>query len=108
MSGGPSPPINQWKTLDKDLGRVVHLEQATAALARPMVSIGISLVFVMVCGLAAFVLSGHGSGTLIIVAAAVFGVSVRSDCPACVIEWVIVSIMDSGHLEVGHGRDEGS
>ena len=24
------------------------------------------------------------------------------------IEWVIVSIMDSGHLEVGHGRDEGS
>jgi len=35
-------------------------------------------------------------------------VSVRSDCPACVIEWVIVSIMDSGHLEVGHGRDEGS
>jgi len=35
-------------------------------------------------------------------------VSVRSDCPACVIEWVIVSIMDSGHLEVGLGRDEGS
>ena len=73
MSDGPTPPINQWKTLDKDLGRVVQLEQATAAVARPMVSIGISLVFVMVCGMAAFFLSGHGSGTLIIVAAAVFG-----------------------------------
>ena len=35
-------------------------------------------------------------------------VTVRSDCPACVREWVIVSIMDSGHLEVGHGWDEGS
>lgn len=30
-------------------------------------------------------------------------VSVRSDCPACVKEWVIVSTIDSGHLEVGDG-----
>jgi len=37
-----------------------------------------------------------------------YTVTVRSDCPACVREWVIVSIMDSGHLEVGHGWDEGS
>ena len=34
-------------------------------------------------------------------------VSVRSDCPACVMEWVIVSTMDSGHLEVGDGEEEG-
>jgi hypothetical protein len=27
-------------------------------------------------------------------------VSVRSDCPACVMEWVIVSTIDSGHLVV--------
>ena len=73
MSDGPTPPINQWKTLDKDLGSFVLLEQATATIARPMVAIGISLVFVLICGLAAFGLSGHGSGTFIIVAAAVFG-----------------------------------
>ena len=35
------------------------------------------------------------------------GVSVRSDCPACVMEWVIVSSTDSGHLEVGDGGEEG-
>lgn len=34
-------------------------------------------------------------------------VSVRSDCPACVMEWVIVFTMDSGHLEVGDGGEEG-
>jgi len=33
-------------------------------------------------------------------------VSVRSDCPACMMEWVIVSTMDSGHLEVGDGGEE--
>ena len=35
-------------------------------------------------------------------------VSVRSDCPACVKEWVIVSTIDSGHLEVGDGGEEGA
>ena len=34
-------------------------------------------------------------------------VSVRSDCPACLTEWVIVSTIDSGHLEVGDGGEEG-
>lgn len=72
-NGQPSGPINRWKTLDKDLGRVVQLEQASAAISRPMVAIGISIVFVLVCGLAALGLTGQGSGTAIIVAAAVFG-----------------------------------
>ena len=35
-------------------------------------------------------------------------VSVRSDCPACAKEWVIVSTIDSGHLEVGDGGEEGA
>ncbi|MFZ1470330.1 MAG: inorganic phosphate transporter [Paracoccaceae bacterium] len=73
MSEGQTPPVNRWKTLDKDLGRVVQLEQATATIGRPMVAIGISLVFVIVCGMAAFGLTGNNSGTMIIVAAAVFG-----------------------------------
>jgi len=34
-------------------------------------------------------------------------VSVRCDCPAWVMEWVIVSTIDSGHLEVGYGGEEG-
>ena len=34
-------------------------------------------------------------------------VSVRSDCPACGMECVIVSTIDSGHLEVGDGGEEG-
>ena len=36
-----------------------------------------------------------------------FFVSVRCDCPACAMEWVIVSTIDSGHLEVGYGGEEG-
>jgi hypothetical protein len=35
-------------------------------------------------------------------------VSVRSDCPAWSMEWVIVSTIDSVHLEVGCGGEEGS
>ena len=35
-------------------------------------------------------------------------VFVRSDCPACAKEWVIVSTIDSGHLEVGDGGEEGA
>jgi hypothetical protein len=35
-------------------------------------------------------------------------VSVRSDCPARLMEWVVVSTIDSGHLEVGDGGQEGS
>lgn len=67
------PKVNQWKTLDKDLGRIVALERATAAIARPTVAIGLALVFVVICGLVAVAATGMGSGTLVIVAAAVFG-----------------------------------
>ncbi|MBP9950567.1 MAG: inorganic phosphate transporter, partial [Cypionkella sp.] len=73
MTNPPLPPANRWKTLDKDLARFSQLENAAAAIGRPMVAIGISFIFVVVCALAAFALAGHGSGTLIIVAAAVFG-----------------------------------
>ena len=34
-------------------------------------------------------------------------VTVRCDCPAWVMEWVIVSTIDSGHLEGGYGGEEG-
>ncbi len=64
---------NKWKTLDKDLGRIVVLEQAGAMIARPVVAIGIALAFIVICALGAAAFVGAGSGTLIIVAAAAFG-----------------------------------
>ena len=73
MSLSSEPGQNRWKTLDKDLKRLSVLEQATAAIGRPSVAIGIALLFVLVCGLAAAALAGQGEGTMIIVAAAVFG-----------------------------------
>lgn len=73
MTDQPTGPINRWKTLDKDLDRLVLLERATAAISRPMVAVGIALVFVLLCGLAALGLTGQGGSTGIIVAAAVFG-----------------------------------
>ena len=73
MTDPAIPPVNQWKTLDKDLARINQLEAATAAIGRPMVATGIAFVFVVICALAAFVLAGQQSGTLIIVVAAAFG-----------------------------------
>ena len=35
-------------------------------------------------------------------------VCVRSGCRACAMKWVVVSIIDSGHLEVDHGWGERS
>jgi len=34
--------------------------------------------------------------------------SVRSDWPACMMEWVIVSTIGSGNLEVGYGGEKGA
>ncbi|WP_137110031.1 inorganic phosphate transporter [Rhodobacter sp. SY28-1] len=73
MTDQTTPPVNQWKTLDKDLARFSQLEAATAAIGRPVVAIGIAFVFVVVSALVAFVLTGHQSGNLVIVVAAAFG-----------------------------------
>ena len=73
MTDQTTPPVNQWKTLDKDLARLSQLETATAAIGKPVVATGIAFVFVVLCALAAFLLMGGQSGTLIIVAAAAFG-----------------------------------
>jgi PiT family inorganic phosphate transporter len=65
--------INQWKTLDKDLGRIALLEDAAATIARPTVAIGLAAIFIVVCGFAAARFVGTGPGTLTIAIAAVFG-----------------------------------
>lgn len=66
-------PINQWKTLDKDLKRIVQLEQAGQFVGRPLLSLGIALVFIVLAGVAASVIVGGTPNALVIVAAAAFG-----------------------------------
>jgi len=61
------------ETLDRDLERFSKLEGATAYIARPMVGPGISLVFVVLAGLAALVLFGQTNNALIVVVAACLG-----------------------------------
>lgn len=71
---GPLPTkINQWKTLDKDLGRIVLLEDAATVIARPTVALGLALVFILASGFAAASFVGSGPGTATIVIAAAFG-----------------------------------
>lgn len=66
------PLKNQWKTLDRDLGRLSQIELATQYVARPLVGIGISLAFLLVAGIGA-TLFFDDQPSLIIVAAAIFG-----------------------------------
>ena len=66
------PLNNQWKTLDRDLGRLSQIELATQYVARPLVGIGISLAFLLVAGIGAMLFFDE-QPSLIIVAAAVFG-----------------------------------
>lgn len=68
-----STRLARWKTLDKDLNRISHLELATQYVARPLIAPGLGLVFLMVVAVAAMVVSGGASDQLIIIAAAVFG-----------------------------------
>ena len=66
-------PSRQWKTLDKDLGRIGQLEQATLYVSRPMVGLGVALAFIVIVGLIAVVVTGTGTASAIVVAAAVLG-----------------------------------
>ncbi|MDF2141809.1 inorganic phosphate transporter [Paenirhodobacter sp. CAU 1674] len=68
-----TPPVNQWKTLDKDLRRIGHLEEATQFVARPLVAPGIALAFIVLVGVAAGILMGSQPGNLIVIAAAAIG-----------------------------------
>jgi inorganic phosphate transporter, PiT family len=66
-------PNNQWRTLDKDLGRISQLEYAAQYVSRPMVGLGIALAFVVVVGVGVAVLLGSPPPSPIVVAAAVLG-----------------------------------
>lgn len=66
-------PNNQWRTLDKDLGRISQLEYAAQYVSRPMVGLGIAMAFVVAVGFGVAVLLGTPTPTPTIVAAAVLG-----------------------------------
>ena len=61
------------ETLDRDLGRLANLEVATAYVSRPLVGLGVSLVFVVFASILAMILFGQSSNTIIVVIAAGFG-----------------------------------
>ncbi|QQM31057.1 inorganic phosphate transporter [Martelella lutilitoris] len=62
-----------WKTLDKDLNRLTRLEEATMYTARPLVGVGVSLVFVTLTVVAAAIFTGGEPQSLAVVVAAAFG-----------------------------------
>jgi PiT family inorganic phosphate transporter len=66
-------PVNQWKTLDKDLNRISHLEQATQYVARPLIAPGLGLAFIIIVAVIAAILTGGSQDQLIVISAAVFG-----------------------------------
>ena len=68
-----SKPTYQWKTLDRDLGRINALEYATFYVAKPMVGLGIALAFIVIAALASTVFFGGTSTSYIVIAAAAFG-----------------------------------
>lgn len=73
MSLPPEKPVNQWKTLDKDLKRIGRLEEATAFVARPLVAPGLALAFIIFVGFLSAALMGAQPVSFIVVAAAAIG-----------------------------------
>lgn len=61
------------ETLDRDLGRLSALEQATVYVSRPMLGTGIALVFVVFAAILAAVVVGQAPNALTVVIAAAFG-----------------------------------
>ncbi|MDU8929853.1 anion permease [Alisedimentitalea sp. MJ-SS2] len=69
----PNTNADHRETLDRDLHRFSHLETATQYVGRPMVGIGISLLFIVIAGVGAGLLFGQTPINMVVVAAAVFG-----------------------------------
>ena len=61
------------ETLDRDLHRFSHLETATQYVSRPLVGLGIALVFIVLAGAIAGMFFGDHPSNMIVIAAAAFG-----------------------------------
>jgi PiT family inorganic phosphate transporter len=73
MDTVPDPSAKGIKTLDKDLRRISLMEQALAYTSRPLVSVGVALVFMVLAGLAALALMGGQPGAFVVMGASVIG-----------------------------------
>src|SRR5690349_18756226 len=60
-------------TLDKDLDKLVHVEEATILLSRRLVAPGIALLFLALVAVFSAILTGGEPRSLIIIAAAAIG-----------------------------------
>lgn len=72
MTEQPSDP-RHLETLDRDLARFSNLEMATSIVSRPIVGMGISIVFVVLAGIIAMLFFGQENNTIIVVIAACLG-----------------------------------
>ncbi|MDC0736835.1 inorganic phosphate transporter [Cognatishimia sp. SS12] len=73
MSDHSNQDVRHLETLDRDLGRLSSLEQATSFAARPIIGGGIALVFIALAALVAALFFGQTSNGFIVVIAAAFG-----------------------------------
>ncbi|ETX27718.1 inorganic phosphate transporter [Roseivivax isoporae] len=62
-----------WQTLDRDLNRLSRLEAATMYASRPLIGVGLSLLFMAVAALSAGLIVGEAPGGLFVIVAAAFG-----------------------------------
>ncbi|MBB3994445.1 PiT family inorganic phosphate transporter [Sulfitobacter undariae] len=69
----PKSDLRHLETLDRDLDRYSKLEMGTAYASRPIVGMGIALVFVLLAGVSAMLFLGHSSNSAIVVIAACLG-----------------------------------
>lgn len=65
--------LRHLETLDRDLARYSNLEMATNYVSRPMVGVGVSLVFVLLAGVTAMLFFGQENNALIVIIAACLG-----------------------------------
>ena len=65
-------PEPGWQILDRDLGRFTSLEEAGTYMAKPLVAIGLALIFVVLAAAWAGLIAGGSNGTLIVVVASAF------------------------------------
>ncbi|WP_299351873.1 anion permease [uncultured Shimia sp.] len=72
MSNQPND-ADHLETLDRDLHRFSHLETATQYVSRPLVGLGIALIFIVSAGLVAGLFYGDYPSNMIVITAAAFG-----------------------------------
>lgn len=96
------PSENRWKTLDKDLGQVGLIEDATRFVARPLVAPGLALFFIVLVGTAAALLTGFQSQGLLLMAAVAVAAYMALNIGANDVANTMGAPVGAGALRLGH------